>query len=672
MKKLGVLAMILCMAALSHAVVIGDFETGLDGWGAGWDGGATFAASTTAGTATSGSQSLAVSSNSSGGYWQVQANVPVSSLDGVDALTGITFDLTMIASEWPSQAWTQVADKVVISSDAASGQIEYQGTISVVDRNTGAAASKDWGAWAGDAAKTFTVDLGYYDLTGASYFQVLISIQLSGVNEGYFYFDNAQLVEASSYSIWQRFEAEDAVLEGTYDFGEGTGSDPEWINFSGDGYVRLQNPAGNLGTMTFNINVREAGDYPIRYAVTAPGDEHWDNWALNTDPDTLDPGSATGWLCRENYAAGYTFSPAEPPGDFTQQEWDDFKAAIVQGPSSDGGSEYWQIIDLWGPHWNDSGQTKNDEMVLSLDAGKNSLAIQAGWGWATYDYIELDLGYLPFNPLPADGGHAIIGVDTELAWDNALPDLDKVKVYFGETPDPNENDPNTFVTAANYKNLLTLIADIDDPGVSTSVTMPSLTDSQDYTWVVDGYAGADAITDDDPNFPGVFWTFLATDNVPPVVNAGADQYQWLNGDPNVAVTLDGSGTTDDGREQALEYTWTQIAGPEVTIDSADSAVATVTLTELANDTEEAAGDPYVFELSVYDGLWTETDQIQITLSTNSCLATQETEGGFYYFGDIAGPDGAGDEFRDCKVDLYDFAELALNWLGCSNLFEACP
>ncbi len=38
--------------------------------------------------------------------------------------------------------------------------------------------------------------------------------------------------------------------------------------------------------------------------------------------------------------------------------------------------------------------------------------------------------------------------------------------------------------------------------------------------------------------------------------------------------------------------------------------------------------------------------------------------------DVAGPDGVGDEFRDCQVDLYDFAVFAQTWLEC-NVVPTC-
>lgn len=38
--------------------------------------------------------------------------------------------------------------------------------------------------------------------------------------------------------------------------------------------------------------------------------------------------------------------------------------------------------------------------------------------------------------------------------------------------------------------------------------------------------------------------------------------------------------------------------------------------------------------------------------------------------DLAGPDGVGAEFSDCRVDLYDFAAMAATWLDC-GLYPAC-
>lgn len=265
----------------------------------------------------------------------------------------------------------------------------------------------------------------------------------------------------------------------------------------------------------------------------------------------------------------------------------------------------------------------------------------------------------PANPYPPNNGVAIVGYDTELSWENATDSLNWVRVWFGTAPKPGETDPNKILTLETYKNLLDLIYFEENPGAASSCPMPPLSDGVKYVWVVDS----------DPNtYPIPFWTFTASANVPPKANAGPDQYLWLDGNASVAATLDGSGSTDDGQPGPLSYLWEQTAGPEVSIEDAESAIATVTLSELASQTEAGAAAPYVFRLTVSDGQFSSSDSVKVTLNSDSCRATIEA-GGYYFYGDVTGP--AGDGIRDCKVDMYDLAEVALNWLNCSNIFEPC-
>ena len=271
----------------------------------------------------------------------------------------------------------------------------------------------------------------------------------------------------------------------------------------------------------------------------------------------------------------------------------------------------------------------------------------------------------PFNPNPVNGG--LGGLSTNLSWNNATDSLDFVRVWFGPTPVENPNDPNTVLSLDTYKNLLNLVYTEISPGASSiclNENIGTLTEDMEYTWCVES----------EPNtIPVLFWTFTATPNTAPTADAGADQYLYLNGNPDIVATLDGSNSSDDGLIAPLTYSWEQIAGPEVTIDSPNEAVTTVTLSDLANTVEtwnNPAASAYVFELTVFDGQARDTDIVSITLSSNSCTASVEA-GSYFYYGDIAGPDGAGAAYRDCKVDMYDLAEIAINWLRCSNIFEPC-
>jgi hypothetical protein len=176
--------------APTSSVVIGDFEEGsLDNWGPAWEGSPVLANSATGVTSGSGSLSL----TTTGGYYCLQWNAPTvpESLAG----QSLEFDLTMIASEWPVGLWTKVADKVALNSDGPSGWKEFTNA-TAIDKLTGESTSLDWGRWwdaAPDVVKTYSVDISDYDLTGATSFQINISVQ-GGDGLGHFYFDNVQLI----------------------------------------------------------------------------------------------------------------------------------------------------------------------------------------------------------------------------------------------------------------------------------------------------------------------------------------------------------------------------------------------------------------------------------------------------------------------------------------------
>jgi len=126
-----------------------------------------------------------------------------------------------------------------------------------------------------------------------------------------------------------------------------------------------------------------------------------------------------------------------------------------------------------------------------------------------------------------------------------------------------------------------------------------------------------------PGAVNVGQTFDPNTNYPPVANAGADQ----NVEIGATVTLDGSGSTDDGTISG--YAWTQTAGPTVTLSNASSAVASFVVPNVAATTT------WTFMLTVTDDeAATGTDEVSVTTTVTAGLADlaalrASAEGGTY-------------------------------------------
>ncbi|WP_390293617.1 malectin domain-containing carbohydrate-binding protein [Haloarchaeobius litoreus] len=106
------------------------------------------------------------------------------------------------------------------------------------------------------------------------------------------------------------------------------------------------------------------------------------------------------------------------------------------------------------------------------------------------------------------------------------------------------------------------------------------------------------------------WTDLTAEyvtppeNQPPVADAGDDQTV----DEGATVQLDASGSTDpDGDDSTLGYTWTQTAGPTVSLSSYDAVNPTFTAPDVDGATTLS------FEVSVSDGLANDTDTVNVTV-----------------------------------------------------------
>ncbi|WGV98273.1 PKD domain-containing protein [Vibrio sp. YMD68] len=127
--------------------------------------------------------------------------------------------------------------------------------------------------------------------------------------------------------------------------------------------------------------------------------------------------------------------------------------------------------------------------------------------------------------------------------------------------------------------------------------LPELTEDTDYAFqltVDDGEASSqDQIT--------VTGLAAVVENTPPTADAGTDQEVQS---PASTVRLDGAGSQDAEGDE-LTYQWRQLSGDEVSLNNADSAVATFSIPGLSQESH------YSFELAVSDGETTSKDTVQV-------------------------------------------------------------
>ena len=142
-------------------------------------------------------------------------------------------------------------------------------------------------------------------------------------------------------------------------------------------------------------------------------------------------------------------------------------------------------------------------------------------------------------PIPAQNAPNVPTSLNTLSWTNR-DNVDVCQVYFGKNTEPN---------SLNYKTVLTLIGRVDNPEKNSSIAIPgnmALAEGDVCYWVVDGYRNS--APPEEPNLPGLIWTFKVNNNDIPVVSAGPDQGLWLgmSGTPGeVTAALNGT-ATDDG------------------------------------------------------------------------------------------------------------------------------
>jgi hypothetical protein len=266
-----------------------------------------------------------------------------------------------------------------------------------------------------------------------------------------------------------------------------------------------------------------------------------------------------------------------------------------------------------------------------------------------------------YNPNPANGADVALSL-TAFSWTNPAPrnpsDTITCDVYFEE----NDNDPNfhTAPVASDIAGSSILLADY---GIV-------LQDDTSYTWRVDC---TDPNSGGPVTFQGAVWTFQIGD-LPPVVNAGADKYLWLNmadgdGDPaKVTFTLTGT-YTDDGKSTITRAQWVQgthEGGGTVTIVS-QTEVVPGTVQAVVSATNTGWLD---LRFEVQDAVTTSIDAMNVGVYSTCAQAALEDPTDTTM--ETLWPDGiTGDINGDCKTDLEDLAIVASSWVQCMSVKAGC-
>ncbi len=243
------------------------------------------------------------------------------------------------------------------------------------------------------------------------------------------------------------------------------------------------------------------------------------------------------------------------------------------------------------------------------------------------------------------------------------PNFDPAATSFTwQNPDP--NDPADTVTAEAYllESATPLVEDpnlgpdIFEPGVQTLAVdagqesaAVSLSTGNYYYWAVHVTDSGTGITT-----PGFVWRFQ-TNDIPPSVNAGDDQYLVTTGSP-MALNIDATVTDPDS---SPTITWTDLTNDAdknpnttVTINSPGTEDTSVTLENLVDG--EVTGY-YIFEITADDGVNPAvTDTIDIVVY-GTCGEAADADPTDDY-------DITGDLNLDCKKDILDFAIFAAGWL----------
>jgi len=209
-------------------LVIGDWEQNMDGWTTGWEGSPVFDYNQIPETVTLSEYSLGIYWNK--GFWVLKWEAP--KVPASLANTTLMFDMTAFGSDFEN--WAEVGEKIALSSDGPSGWKEYEDLATAINRNTGESEGLEFGSWDDIVERTYSLDISDYDLTGATWFNIIISCNTDG-GTGKVYFDNARLVDTRLATNPRPLDyAEDVRTEPILSWTPGSQADKHNVYFGTD------------------------------------------------------------------------------------------------------------------------------------------------------------------------------------------------------------------------------------------------------------------------------------------------------------------------------------------------------------------------------------------------------------------------------------------------------
>ena len=222
-------------------------------------------------------------------------------------------------------------------------------------------------------------------------------------------------------------------------------------------------------------------------------------------------------------------------------------------------------------------------------------------------------------------------------------------------PDPNDPVTPSTVTCDVYfgtdPNILLNPKIVSKQAVESAPV--TLTANTVYYWKVDVY-DSDINGGATPYFQSRVFTFN-TFNVAPTVDAGQDIPIWWTG-TSQNVQLNGYVVDADHLPNPATQTWTVVSEPDAlnnpaVINNPNIVNPTVTVNAIGT---------YVLQLEGTDGEYPATDTMQIVLYPDACTHASN-QPGFIWL--------AGDFNHDCRVNVFDLAQLSSQWLELNYSLE---